>query len=134
MNTLVSLRPRNVTVAVVILCAVLACRLVSGVVGVAYAASVSTVIRDTAYVGGVLAVCINAFFVYKIFRGRNWARIVYLVFFLLGIAVSIHHFTAFFGRSPTLAVVSLVSRVAEIVALVLLFTRASNTWFRPQSA
>lgn len=128
-------RPRNVRVAVAILCAALLYALVTGVLRVALTAAVPPIItKNMAYAFGVAGVCINAFFVYKIFKGRNWARIVYLVFYVLGIWFTVHGFAELFGRSPTWAVLGLIAYAAHIVALVLLFTRSSNAWFKPQSA
>jgi len=128
-------RPRNVKVAVAILCAVLLYALVTGVVRVALVAAVPPMIsKNIVYAFGLAGVCINAFFVYKIFKGRNWARIIYLVFYVLGIWFAVHGFTELFGRSPAWAVLGLIAYAAHIIALVLLFTRSSNAWFRPQSA
>jgi len=128
-------RPRSVRVAVAILCAALLYALVTGVLRVALTVAVPPIItKNMAYAFGVAGVCINAFFVYKIFKGRNWARIVYLVFYVLGIWFIVHSFAELFGRSPTWAVLGLIAYAAHIVALVLLFTRSSNEWFKPQSA
>lgn len=127
--------PRNVKIAVAILCAVLLYALVTGVVRVALAtAAPPMVAKNIAYVFGVAGVCINAFFVYKIFKGRNWARLIYLAFYVLGIWFAVRGFAELFGRSPTWAVLGLIAYAAHIVALALLFTRSSNTWFKPQSA
>ena len=126
--------PRNVKIAVAILCAVLLYALVTGVVRVALAAATPPMpSKNIAYAFGVAGGCINAFFVYKIFKGRNWARIIYLVFYILGIWFAMRGFAGLFGRSPAWAVLGLIAYAAHIIALVLLFTRSSNTWFKSQS-
>ena len=138
MNTVANSRPRNVTIAVVILCVVLLCGLVSGSLHAAYATLPPTVSRSFAnailVLGVVFGVGINAFFVYNIFKGRNWARIVYLVFFLLGILFAVPSFIVLLGQSPAWVVFSLIGYGAQVVALVLLFTGPGNAWFKPQAA
>lgn len=39
-----------------------------------------------------------------------------------------------FGRSPAWAVLGLVGHFAQVAALVLLFTKSSAAWFKPQGA
>lgn len=134
MNTVANSRPRNVTFAVVILCVVLLDGLVSGGLHAAHATLAPTVSRSFAYAIVVFGVCINAFFVFKIFEGRNWARIVYLVFFLLGILFAVPSFIVLLGQSPAWVVLSLIGYVAQVVALVLLFTGSGSAWFKRQAA
>lgn len=134
MNNAVSLRPRNVTIAVVILCIMLLYGLVSGGIHLAHSALVAPASKNIAYTILVFGVCLNAFFVYKIFKGRNWARIVYLVFFLLGIVFAVPSFILLFTQSPTWVALSLVGYAAQVVALVLLFTGSGSEWFKRQVA
>jgi len=119
---------------VVILCVVLAYWLVSGVTQTAYATVAPPLSRSIVYALGVAGVCVNAFFVYKIFKGRNWARVIYLVFVVLATLFAVRGFAMFFGRSPAWAVLSLIGHFAQVVALVLLFTKSSGAWFKPLSA
>jgi hypothetical protein len=128
-------RPKNVTVAVAILCFVLAYSLISGLVSTAtHPAPVGfspILVREVAYTIGIFGVAINAFFVYKIFKGRNWARIIYIVFYVLGVILSIRGLTMF-HRSTVLVVLMLVGFVAQAVALMLLFTGNGRAWFQHQ--
>ena len=127
-------RPQNVTVAVATLCAVLAYGLVAGVTRTASATLAPPLTRSLVYAFGLAGVCINAFFIFKIFKGRNWARIIYMVFVLIAILFAIHGFAASFGRSPVWAVLGLIGHVAQVVAMVLLFTGSSRVWFASRSA
>jgi len=130
-------RPKNVTVAVAILCVVLAYSLILGVVSTATRPAPAgfnpILLHEVAYTIGILRVAINAFFVYKIFKGRNWARIIYLVFYVLGVILSIHSLARFHHSFP-LVVLMLVGFAAQAVALVLLFTGNGRMWFRRQGA
>lgn len=134
MSTLANFRPRNVAVAVAVLCVVLAYSLVSGIAQAAHTTVAPPLSRSVVYALGVAGVCVNTFFIYKIFKGRNWARVIYLVFVVLATLLAVRGFAAFFGRSPAWAVLGLVGHFAKIVALVLLFTRSSGAWFKPQRA
>lgn len=71
--------------------------------------------------------------IYNISRGRNWARLSYVVVFLF----SAQFFPAMLaslasksGLTFTLGAASLVASLLELAALVLLFGSASNDWFR----
>jgi hypothetical protein len=107
---------------------------VSGAVYAAHATALPLAANSIVFAIGVSGICIDAFVVYKIFRGRNWARITYLVLFLLGIVFAVHGFTLLLERSPTRAALSLVVQAARFIALVLLFTRPSGAWFRPKAS
>jgi uncharacterized membrane protein YhaH (DUF805 family) len=84
-----------------------------------------------AVLGGLIAVAffvLTLVFAAKMRNGRNWARIVLLVFAvlhvlgLLGLAA---------GNTPALsAVVSLVVTIAAVAAAILSFLPESNAWFR----
>lgn len=134
MSALANSRPRNVAVAVAILSVVLACWLVAGATQTAYAAVAPPLSRSIVYAFGLAGVCFNAFFIYKIFQGRNWARVIYSVFVLLAVLFAVRGFAVFFGRSPAWAVLGLVGHFAQVTALVLLFTKSSAAWFKPQGA
>jgi len=65
----------------------------------------------------------------RIYRGRNWARIVWLVLFVLGVA---SYFFPEVGVRPGAAErgLKLVSLLLELVALYLLFSKPGTLWFR----
>ena len=63
-------------------------------------------------------------------RGRNWARITFLILFLVGLiprCISLVHSLSVTSFSYLVQVAQLVS---EIAALVLLFSRESSEWFK----
>ena len=130
-------RPRSVTVAVAILCVVLAYGLISGIVSTATRTVPPgfdpRMVREIAYAGGVVGIAINAFFVYKIFKRRNWARIIYLVFYVLGVILSVRSLLTL-HHSSVLVVLMVIGFMAQAVALVLLFTGDGRAWFRRQGA
>ena len=130
-------RPQNVTIAVAILCVVLFYQLVSAHAHIPHPALASARFKSAAYAVMVLSVCINAVFVYYIFKRRNWARLLYLVFFLIGILLSIPSIIMLVRNPSILGMVELVGGlfgligfIAQIVALSLLFTGSGSAWFR----
>lgn len=64
-------------------------------------------------------------------RGRNWARIVYLVVFLLGVPLIAFGLTEELTRRPVIGLINLAQMALQAVALVLLFRPPGSSWFRP---
>lgn len=65
------------------------------------------------------------YIVYKIGEGKNWARITYLVLFIIGICLVVF--------SPTLNMLGSIVLILEIIALILLFGNKSSKWFKRMS-
>jgi hypothetical protein len=61
--------------------------------------------------------------------GRKWARVVLLVFFLLGLVAYAWIFGALLKASILVAVLSLLQAILLAIALYYLFSRASTQWF-----
>jgi uncharacterized protein involved in response to NO len=72
---------------------------------------------------------------YKIWVGRNWARIVLLVFTILGCVMSAGVFaTGFMPAMPAIMKVQMaVGIVVSFVVIWMLFTSPGKDWFRPRS-
>ena len=85
-------------------------------------------------VSQALGLAIGIWFYYKIWQGRNWARIVLLVFSVIGMAVSL---TSFY-RSELAAMPTAVKRltilgtIVSFVVLYLLFISPGREWFVKQ--
>ena len=74
------------------------------------------------------------FFIWKISDGRNWARIVFLVLFLLGVPLSIPVYLEEVRRNLFLGSLSFIQVILQLVAIYLMFTRNSNLWFKTRKA
>src|SRR5688572_28552487 len=59
--------------------------------------------------------------IWKISQGRNWARITYLVFFLIGLIAAVPTLMDELGRSPILAVLSIAQFIMQGYAVFLVF-------------
>jgi len=68
--------------------------------------------------------------IYLIGKGRNWARITYLLVFVAPIPIALPDLLQVFRWSPWLASALLAQLVVQIVAVVLLFQKPSSEWFR----
>ncbi len=87
-------------------------------------------------VAGVITAiwALTAFLVAMIERGHNWARITYLVAFLIGLPFSALSILANFDQAPMVGIVAVVAQVLlQIAAVVMLFTGPSGAWFRGES-
>jgi hypothetical protein len=73
----------------------------------------------------LLAIGVLSWLTYSISRGRNWARIAFLVVFVLGSPV-----LYLLQRTVIVRAASVVILVLELVALYLLFTGVGARWFR----
>ncbi|HMO52540.1 MAG TPA: hypothetical protein PKE26_15065 [Kiritimatiellia bacterium] len=69
-------------------------------------------------------------FIHMIGKGRNWARITFLVLFIIGIPFSILPLLNSLSANPISGLLGLGQTVLQLVALVFLFQRASSEWFR----
>ena len=130
MDNASNLRPRNVAIAVAILCVVQIYDLVSAVSHVHQFVLLRQISAISAYATVELIVCVNLFLIYEIFEHCNWARITYLLLFLVGILAEVTGFIALFDQPSIGITLDLFSSAAEAVALFLLFTRPSNRWFK----
>ena len=139
-------RPASVDIAVKLIWATIALSLVSAVVtfvmldsiidqqleaaGVSETISSDSVRSITiagAVFGLVISVGISTLLAIFIGKGANWARIVYTVLAALGVLGSLFGF----GSEPiALGVLSLLSLLLTVVAVVMLFRAESNAWFK----
>lgn len=73
-----------------------------------------------------------AWIVYKINQGRNWARITFLVIYLLGAVISISLFSLVSHSLSLIEIgVFFVQAALQITALIMLFSRDARPWFNP---
>jgi hypothetical protein len=75
---------------------------------------------------------VMALLIVFISKGKNWARITFLVLFILGSLPSIPLVLGEFTRSPVLGAFSLVQIVLQVIALYIVFTKPGAVWFKKQ--
>lgn len=83
-----------------------------------------------AVLGYVTAGVLTVFLIEFISIGRNWARIVYLVFTILPLPISFLSFQTRLAHDPLAAASIVVQLLAHGVGLWLVFSAPGSGWFR----
>jgi hypothetical protein len=86
-------------------------------------------------IGGGIGFGIWAWVVAKIARGRNWARITFMVLTVLGLVITpfmLPYSLPAYRAQPLSAVVAVLNAVLELIAFYLLLTAPARAWFKPQ--
>lgn len=78
----------------------------------------------------VFTFALIAFLIFKISAGRNWARITFLVMFVIGMLPTLPLMLGEFSRSPVVGALSVAQVGLQVYALFLLFTQPGSVWFR----
>ena len=73
---------------------------------------------------------ILAFFIFMIGKGKNWARITFLVLFIIGIPFAVFPLFQSLLTSPISGILGIGQTILQIIALVLLFQKPSSDWFK----
>jgi hypothetical protein len=126
-------RPSKVSTAVTLLWIAFAAGLIRGILEVSntlQVASSSDLGIGLAIFVMIFSLLISAFFVFMIGKGKNWARIVYLVLFVIAIPITgISQITSFL-INPLSGILGIGQIVLQIIALVFLFQKQSSDWFK----
>src|SRR5262245_50250060 len=77
----------------------------------------------------VAVIAVSVMLILQIARGRNWARVTYLVLMIFGSAPYLTSLKTEFERSPALGGLSVAQMGLQIVGLWLLFTSPGKAWF-----
>ena len=72
---------------------------------------------------------IMAFFIYFINARKNWARITFLILFIIGSIMFPFTLPAAFELNPVVGVISIILTLLQAVALILMFSKVVNQWF-----
>ena len=92
----------------------------------------------SARIPGAFIIFIQAFvvaffvlFIWLIARKRqNWARWIFVIFFVLGLPVYALGFTDLLQRTPAAALIGLVQLALQLGAVIFIFTGDAKPWFR----
>lgn len=76
------------------------------------------------------SILISGLLIWKIWQGRNWARIVMLVFFVLGCYTAFNAIVQSFERSALLGGLQALQQLCQLAALVLLFIPPGSEYFK----
>jgi len=120
-------KPKAVEIAVLVLWLTLALGLVMSVVRISHTSL--PVSSTLVYSILIISFAFSALCIYKISRGRNWARIIYLILLLLGMFKTVPSLILAIEHAPFSGSLSATVVAAQLVAMAFLFTGSSNGWF-----
>ena len=66
----------------------------------------------------------------NIFRGRNWARVAYLILTIIGLPINVAIIAADVSNNPIIGLLTFMSVALPMPALWLLFTEPGKNWFQ----
>jgi len=121
-------QPSKIATAVKLLYATLGIGIIRSIIESsrhAEASSVGFVLFITFAVFGLMWLLI-----YMTGKGKNWARITFLVLFILGVPLSILPMIQSLTHEPISGILGLAQVVMQVVALVFLFQGESSAWFK----
>jgi hypothetical protein len=139
-GTIAEARPRGVGIAVAVLCVMAILGAISGAWNLGHSHIEQSLVRKFPFMQAVqyLEVAgnliLNLFFAYMIFRRYNWARIIVLVFYILGLVFALPTYLGAFDVSAQVKVFGAIAFVADLVALILLYTGERSLWFKQSRA
>jgi hypothetical protein len=119
-------RPRPVSTAVTLLYINFALGILGNMVSLA-----SGAVPGWSIVSIVIGAIVQLWFINKIGQGKNWARILYLVLFILGVPITIGGLFLMRGAMVAVSVVGmLIGFALSIIILTRLFGAQSSPWFK----
>jgi len=122
-----SIQPAKVTLAV---------KLFYTVVGIGILKTAYTVVRhldvrspDFLIITKLISYAISIYLIYLVGKGKNWARWVLAIIFVICIPLTILPFFELLSHNPINSVLGLAQLVLYSAGLVLLFQQSSREWF-----
>ena len=85
---------------------------------------------DYVFFTNIFSLILSACFIYLIGIGKNWARITYLVLFIIGMSATISILLPILSTNLIYGILNVAGIILGIIALILLFQKSSNTWFK----
>jgi hypothetical protein len=79
---------------------------------------------------GVLTLVIIGFLGYMAGEAKNWARITFLVMFILGSFMMPSIIMEEFRTVPIIGITTLLQTALQLFALIILFNKESRNWFK----
>jgi hypothetical protein len=119
--------PKNVFNGVVLLFIALGLGILRAIIGIPMLEE-PIAILITAIIA-VPFILLEAFLIYMIYGGKDWARITFLVLFIVGIILDIENMIIWFFAVPILFVLCIIEIIVTIIALFFILQDKSSKWF-----
>ena len=123
----VKLPPKNVFNGVILLCIALGLGILRAIIGIPLLEEPIAIL-----IAAIIAVplfLLAVFLIYKIYNGKNWARITFLVLFIIGIILNIDDMILWLFVVPILFVLYIIEIIVTIIALFFILQDKSSKWF-----
>jgi hypothetical protein len=125
-------RPGSVTVALYLLWASLAITLAKFAYSLSQLAPTVNKLQPVTVM--TVTLLIYGYLIFMVGSGRNWARIAFLVLFVLGLVPSLLTLQSSFGHSFVVGLVSIADLALQACGLYLLFAGPGKAWFQKKTA
>lgn len=91
----------------------------------------SRMVDDVVFViiGLAIKLALAALLFFSIWKRWRWGRVLYTIVVVLGVIGAVGSIPRRFGLSPYLGVADVVATLADIPAIILLFTAAASDWY-----
>ena len=116
--------PKNILIGVRLLIIALGLGIIRAIIGIPMLED-PIAIRITIIIV-VPFVLLAGFLIYKIYREKNWARITFLVLFIVGVIGNIDDMILWFFEIQILLVLYIIETIATIIALFLILQEKSS--------
>jgi multidrug efflux pump subunit AcrB len=77
-----------------------------------------------------VAISITIFLIYNLNRRKNWARIVFAIFTIIGTLIILAGISQLFTPFVIVGIIALTSTIIQLIAMIILFSKESNEWFK----
>jgi hypothetical protein len=84
-------------------------------------------IGSLAFLGAVLVISL---LLYAVWRGKNWARIVYSLLVILGLYPSFEEIAMHLQDHTFFSIISVLQLAGQVAAMILFFLPSSNLWIK----
>ena len=119
----VKLPPKNVFNGVILLCIALGLGILRAIIGIPLLEEPIAIL-----IAAIIAVplfLLAVFLIYKIYNGKNWARITFLVLFIVGVLSNIDDMILWFFEIQNLLVLYIIEIIVTIIALFFILQEKS---------
>lgn len=72
--------------------------------------------------------------IYMIYAGKNWARYLFSVLFVIGLPLSIKPMIVSLSNTPVSGFLGILQSILQLIGIVFLFTKESSSWFKSRKA
>jgi hypothetical protein len=79
---------------------------------------------------GAFTIVVIGLLAWKMGQGRNWARITFLILFIVGAVPAMAILKSNLDRSVVVGVLAVIQTIAQLYALWLVFTPPGSHWFK----